>query len=146
MIHRLDDQFASLVVEKLLMERTSEQDLAPPRMSHVFVDFHTVFQSCCQTSHVMQKAIATVQSDNSGLKAIYFFSIMYCCSLYRSNDANLPSGSVSVCSFPENDLLHRHYSRHPCNTGINSRPRRSLLVATGEVGGLQKKYRQHAAE
>lgn len=79
MIHRLDDQFACLVVEKLLMERTKEQDVTPPRMSHVCVD---VNMDRMQNGHHKS-------SDNSGNSSIYFFNIMYCCSLYRSNEARL---------------------------------------------------------
>lgn len=52
-IPRLDDQFACLVVEKLLMERTREQDVTPPRMSHVFVDLNM---------DQMQMAVTSVQT------------------------------------------------------------------------------------
>lgn len=63
-IHRLDDQFACLVVEKLLMERTKEQEVTPPRMSHVFVDIN---------AGQMQMTLPTVQTTLETLKQIYFF-------------------------------------------------------------------------
>lgn len=37
------------------------------------------------------------------------FSMMSGCSEQRSSEANLESGSVSIYSSPENDLLDRHY-------------------------------------
>lgn len=39
----------------------------------------------------------------------YSFRIMYGCSKHRSNEANLASGFVSVCSCHENYLLDRNY-------------------------------------
>lgn len=41
--------------------------------------------------------------------AISLFSIVSGCSEQRSSEAHLESGSVSIYSSPENDLLDRHY-------------------------------------